>query len=120
MNQRPHEKLTVWKESFHFVKDIYEMTRTFPDSERYGLISQLHRAAVSVPANIAEGAARRTRKEYLQFLYISRGSLSEIDTLLQLTFSLKMTEASDYDRLRERSDLVGKLLTGLIKSLRNS
>lgn len=114
-----HENLKVWKESLDFVKDIYEITRGFPDSERYGLISQMRRAAVSIPTNISEGAARRSRKEYLQFLYISRGSLSEIDTLLKITLSLKIVESPDYERVKEKSDLIGKLLTGLIKSLRN-
>lgn len=114
-----HENLQVWKESLDFVKDIYALTREFPDSERYSLVSQMRRAAVSVPTNIAEGAARRSRKEYLQFLYISRGSLSEIDTLLQITLSLKIVEPTDYERVKEKSDLIGRLFTGLIKSLRN-
>ena len=113
-----HENLKVWKESIDFVKDIYEMTRGFPDSERYGLISQLRRAAVSVPTNIAEGAARRSRKEYLQFLHVSRGSLSEIDTLLCISERLNLLDKPAFQVQHSKAQTLGKMLTGLIKALK--
>lgn len=77
-----HKDLDVWKLGMQIVKDIYAATAKFPQEEMYGLTSQLRRAAVSVPANIAEGAARNGKKEFIQFLYVSLGSLSEIETLL--------------------------------------
>jgi len=77
-----HKDLIVWKESMQFVKEIYAATAKFPKDELYGLISQLRRAVVSIPVNISEGAARHSKKEYIQFLYISLGSISEVETLL--------------------------------------
>jgi four helix bundle protein len=117
-NKRPHEKLLVWNESVEFVKAVYRLTRGFPGSEWYGLTSQLRRAAVSVPTNIAEGASRRTRKEFLQFLYISRGSLSEIETLLIISEGLEMVERDLYQACRSRTESLGRMLTGLINSIK--
>lgn len=79
-----HKDLDVWKISMDFVVDIYKLTRSFPKDEKYGLTSQLRRAAVSIPSNIAEGAGRKGGKEYIQFLYIALGSLAELDTQLIL------------------------------------
>jgi four helix bundle protein len=67
---RPHRKLDVWKEAVEFVVAVYQATRSFPKTERYALADQLRRAAVSIPSSIAEGAARQTKKEFVQFLYI--------------------------------------------------
>ena len=77
-----HKDLIVWKDSMQFVKEIYAATAKFPKDEMYGLVSQLRRAVVSIPVNISEGAARHSKKEYIQFLYISLGSISEVETLL--------------------------------------
>ena len=77
-----HKELDVWKLAIDFVVDIYQITKKFPKDERYGLISQMRRSAVSIPSNIAEGAARRTDKENIQFLHISLGSISELETQL--------------------------------------
>ena len=115
---RSHENLEVWNQSIDFVKEIYKITKRLPDSERYGLASQLQRAAVSVPANIAEGASRQTRKEYIQFLYISRGSLSELDTLLCVSERLNLIEPPSYQALHGRAQILGKMLTSLIHSLK--
>jgi len=87
-NRKPHKNLEVWKLSVDFVKDIYTLTTNFPDEEKFGIISQLRRAVVSIPTNIAEGAARSTKKEFRNFLYIASGSLSEIDTLLTISKEL--------------------------------
>lgn len=78
---RPHKRLEAWRAGMELVKKIYRETRFFPADEQYGLTSQLKRAAVSVPVNIAEGAARSTGKEFKHFLSIAQGSLSELDTL---------------------------------------
>lgn len=116
--KRPHESLKVWSKSIGFVKDVYGLTGDFPDSERYGLISQLRWAAVSIPTNIAEGASRKTRKEYVQFLYVARGSLSEIETLLHISEQLKFVEKPSYDILRNKTEFIGRMLTALINSLK--
>ena len=87
--KRPHERLEVWQEAMTLVEAIYACSAHFPDSERFGLTSQIRRASVSVPSNIAEGAARRSTPEYQRFLSIARGSLSELDTQLQLAIRLK-------------------------------
>jgi four helix bundle protein len=79
---RAHKKLDVWKESVDLAVEIYRVTEAFPKSELYSLTSQMRRAAVSVPSNIAEGAARSTGKEFMQFLMIARGSLSELAAIL--------------------------------------
>jgi four helix bundle protein len=77
-----HKNLKIWQNSIHLVIEVYNLTRAFPKEELYGLSSQMRRAAISVPSNIAEGAARKNKTEYLQFLYISLGSLSELETQL--------------------------------------
>ena len=84
-----HKDLDVWKEAITLVTEIYNLTANFPDSERFGLTSQMRRAAVSVPSNIAEGAARGTNKEYVRFLNISLGSLSEIETQILIFKNLE-------------------------------
>jgi len=81
---RPHKDLLIWQDAMTLVEHVYRLTSSFPDQERFGLIAQLRRAAVSVPSNIAEGVARRTTREYLQFLGIARGSMSEIDTQIEI------------------------------------
>ena len=85
-SEKPHRKLKLWQESIDFVIDLYRVLEGFPKGERFGLVGQLQRAAVSIPSNLAEGAARKNKKEFLQFLYIARGSLSELDTQLEISF----------------------------------
>ncbi len=87
-NIRSHTDLDVWQESIQFVTAVYEFTRRFPKEEIYGLTSQLRRAAVSVPSNIAEGASRSSAKEYVRFLHVARGSLSELETQLHIADNL--------------------------------
>ena len=115
---RSHEKLEVWNMSIDFVKDIYALTKKLPDSERYGLTSQMQRASVSIPANIAEGAARQTKKEYIQFLYISRGSLSELDTLLCVTERVSLIDKYTHQLMHDKAQTLGRMLTGLIAALK--
>lgn len=112
---KPHEQLEAWKFGMQLVKAVYQMTSDFPAEERYGLAQQMRRAAVSIPSNIAEGAGRNGAKEFLNFIGISRGSLAELETQLQLTVMLGFA-APDHAAF-ELAKSTGKLLTGLHKKL---
>jgi four helix bundle protein len=85
---RPHYNLQAWKSAMALVKDVYTLTREFPKEEVYGLVSQMRRAAVSIPSNVAEGAARNGAKEFVQFLGMAKGSLSELETRLLISAEL--------------------------------
>jgi four helix bundle protein len=113
--QRPHERLDVWREAMDLVEATYRFSADFPDTERFGLTAQIRRAAISVPSNIAEGAARRSTPEYVRFLSIARGSLSELDTQIQLALRLRL--ASEAPQLIEQLDAVFAKLNALIRSL---
>lgn len=114
---KPHKKLNAWIKSFEFVKEIYLITNSLPSEEKYGLISQMRRAAVSIPVNIAGGAARKGKKEFIHFLYISLGSMTELDTLLLLSGELGFITKEKIDVLTVELDTIGKIIYGLIKSL---
>jgi|SRR5215471_3839929 len=112
---KPHKKLNVWKLSMHLAGASYQLTAAFPAKERFGLASQMRRASVSVPSNLAEGAARNSKKEFRQFLSVARGSLSELDTQLDLCAKLNLITAqarNDLDRLLLQVD---KMLYGLFE-----
>jgi len=116
VDEKPHRKLTVWQASMDFVIEIYKELQAFPTHEKFGLTGQLQRAAVSIPSNIAEGAAR-IRESCLQFLYIARGSLSELDTQLEICFRLQYLEKPAYERLVLKLERISKMLSGLIASI---
>ncbi len=101
-----------------FVKHVYQVTETFPKSEIYGLSSQMRRAAVSIPSNLAEGAARKGKKEFNQYLNISQGSVSEIDTQIELSFILNFIDKNLYNDLMDELNTISKMLFGLSRSLR--
>lgn len=113
---KTYKDLRVWKNAMHLTTEIYGLTKHLPDDERFGLSAQLKRAAVSVPSNIAEGFMRQSTKEYIQFLYISLGSLGEIDTQLELCVELGYTKRHQFDF--EKIKLVRKQLFKLISSLK--
>jgi len=96
---------------------IYDCVNRFPDSEKFGLISQMKRASVSIPSNIAEGASRQTKKEFRQFLFIARGSLSELDTQLELNLNLKLIENEVFEDIVKEVNKVNAMLNGLLKSI---
>lgn len=112
---KPHEQLEAWKFAMQLVKAVYELTADFPAEERYGLSQQMRRAAVSIPSNIAEGAGRNGAKEFSNFIGISRGSLAELETQLQLAVMLGF--AVPGHPAFELANGTGKLLTGLHKKL---
>ncbi len=114
--EKPHKRLAVWRKSVDLVVETYKVTKTFPREERYGLTDQVRRAAVSIPANIAEGAGRRTKKEFINFLHISQGSLSELDTHLEIALRLNYIKTELYSSLDSQMVGIDKMLTGLIKS----
>jgi len=111
-----HKDLEVWKKSMDLVSYIYEITEPFPNKELYGLTNQIRRAAVSVPSNIAEGAARSSKKEFIQFLYIALGSLSELET--QIIIANRLEYLNNLDILLEDLKFVQKLINGLIYHLK--
>src|SRR4030042_2311080 len=100
------------------VKEVYKSTAEFPKSKVYGLSSQMRRSAISVPSNIAEGAARKSAAEFLQFLNIAQGSLSELDTQVELSQMLGYVKPEDHSKLTSDITTIFKLLSGLIRSVR--
>jgi len=116
---RPHEKLDLWKKAIEFVVEIYKVTEGFPKDEKFGLTSQIRRASVSIVANVAEGAGRRSAKEFRQFLSHSQGSASEVDTELVIAQRLNYVSAADYKRLADDLDHIGRMITRLSQSLGN-
>jgi four helix bundle protein len=115
---RPHENLEAWRESMTLVKSVYATTRSFPKEELFGLTTQMRRAAVSIPSNIAEGAARSSRKEFAQFLNVAKGSLSELETQLLISSDLGFMKR-DHD-VFQHAEHVARLLTGLHRKAANS
>ena len=114
-----HKDLDLWKDSVKFVSIIYEVTSGFPTEEKYGLVSQIRRAAVSIPSNIAEGAGRYYQKELIQFLNIASGSLAELDTQLYIAHELKFISSEQLDSLEGKIIKIRSQLFGLIKSLKS-
>jgi four helix bundle protein len=117
--EKSHKRLDVWLKSFELTKSIYEITKKFPSEEKFGLVSQMRRAVVSIPSNIAEGAARQTNKDALQFFIVARSSLSELDTQIELSHSLGMIDQLNYQNLQTQINSVDSLLSGLIRYRRS-
>ncbi len=113
----PHRRLNVWKLAMTLARSLYELTQGFPTSEQFGLSSQLRRAAVSVPSNIAEGLARHTGKDKMRFLYTAQGSLSEIDTQIELVSMIGYINSEEKDHFLDRIHEVQMMLVGLIRSI---
>lgn len=116
-SKKPHRNLMAWQKTMDFAVNVYELTRNFPQEELYALTSQLRRAAVSGPSNIAEGAAGRTRQQFLNYLSNAIGSLNEIDTQLELALRFGYVTDSDYDCLCKLLDECLALTYGLKKAV---
>ena len=119
MSQKRYQELIVWQKAMELSKAIYHVTKSFPSDERFGLTSQLRRAAVSVPSNIAEGQGRLTPGEFKQFLGHARGSVFEVETQVQLAAELDYIGQAESIQLIERTSEVSRMLNGLIRSLQS-
>ena len=115
---RTYKDLFVWQRAHFLVLEIYKVTRNFPKEELYALVSQLRRAVISVPANIVEGHARGSRKEFINFLNIAKGSLAEVDYFLYLSLDLKYLSEAEYNFLEGIRNEVGILLYKFSESLK--
>ncbi len=111
-----YKTLDAWKVSMDLVKEIYILTKQFPKEELYGLTSQIRRSAVSIPTNIAEGLGRQYKKDTLQFFYVSRGSIYELETLINIGLMANIISENDFQKLLPPIERALKLLYGLIKS----
>ncbi len=112
-----YSDLRVWQEAMNLVVDVYKLSKTFPSGEKFGLASQIQRAAVSVPSNIAEGHGRKSTSAYTNHLSIAFGSLMELETQIQIAVRLDYASEAEVSHLLSRTDQVGKMLGALKKSL---
>jgi four helix bundle protein len=117
---RSFKDLEVWQVAMCLVRECYELTAAFPDSERFGLTNQLRRAAVSIPSNIAEGQGRGSPKNFLNFLWIANGSLAELETQLLLAIDLKFVSVDRSSNVLDLISQLGRMLTGLRRSIERS
>lgn len=109
--------LKIWQKSMILINQIYTLSKDFPANEKFGLTSQINRASVSVASNIAEGWGRESKKSFIQFLKISRGSLFELDTLLIVAVNQNYLKDSDYHQLLIQINEIGKMINSLIFSI---
>ena len=114
---KSYKELDVWQKAMSLVEQTYLLTRTFPDDEKFGLVSQVRRAAVSIPANIAEGYVRKHRAEYVHHVSMARGSFFEWQTHMSIALRLGFVTDKQVETLRKTSEDVGKMLNRLIASL---
>jgi four helix bundle protein len=119
LNDRPHKQLEAWKQSMDFVEEVYQQTKSFPRDEEFGLRSQMRRAAVSVPSNIAEGLTRKSQNDRLHFLNIAQASLSEIDTQLEISCRLQYIDRTSFTAMEEQLVQIQRLLGGLVRKMRD-
>jgi len=119
LDLKSYRDLEVWNKAIDLVVECYQITKEFPRSEVYGLTSQLRRAAVSIPANIAEGRERQHTKEFLQHLSIAYGSLAELETHLQIAQRLNYLDIAHVDQVLEKTAEIGRMINGLRRSLQN-
>ncbi len=115
--EKSYKKLIVWQNGYRFILEVYRLSKTFPKYEQYGITSQLRRAAVSVIANIVEGQAKNSRKDFLRYLNIAKGSIRECEFLLELAHDLGYLSREDYNHLEELQAKTAYLLHRLTLSL---
>lgn len=117
---RSYKDLVAWQKSMDLVTAVYRISQGFPKEEIFGLVSQIRRAAVSVPSNIAEGHARTSKKEFQYFLSNARGSLAELETQLTIAHQLAYIDGTEINQLLDRLGEVGRILNGLLTALKRS
>jgi len=115
--EKPHKRLDLWQAAMKSTTMIYKLTNRFPEQEKFGLVSQMRRASISIPCNIAEGAVRQGKREFKNFLSMAQGSLSELDTQLELAILLGYTSTGDLREISDQLLRIGKMLSRLIRSL---
>ena len=120
MKIRNYKDLNIWKRSIELVKNIYEVSNSFPKEELYVLTSQLRRTAISIPSNIAEGFSRFHNKEYRQFLYIALGSCAELETQIIIANYLKYLNDDRFNDIINESEVICKMISNLIKKINDS
>lgn len=114
------KKILVWQKSISLVTKIYKITQTFPKEETFGLTSQIRRSSVSIPSNIAEGSGRESTKDFLRFLYISLGSIFEMQTHLEIAKNIIYINEEEFNNLYEDSREIERMLASLIKKLKDN
>jgi len=112
-----HKNLDAWKEAIKLTIEIYTLTKSFPKEELYGITNQIRRSAVSIPSNIAEGCARQTAKETIQFLHIALGSAAELETQLIIANNLNYINEHEFESLLEKLYAISRMTQGLIKTI---
>jgi len=113
-------KILVWQKSISLVTKIYKATNTFPKEEMFGLISQIRRSSISIPSNIAEGSGRESTKDFLRFLYISLGSIFEMQTQLEIAKNIIYIKEEEFNNLYEDSREIERMLASLIRKLKDT
>ncbi len=116
---KPHKRLVAWQKSMELVVLVYDLTKTFPADEKFGLTSQMRRAAVSAPSNISEGAADRSPQQFVNFLSIAVGSLNELSTQLELSFRVGYLSEQLHNKAQDLTDECLKTTFGLKRSIEN-
>ena len=114
---KTYRDLIVWQKAMELVTEIYNHTKSFPQEERYGLVSQLRRSSVSLPSNMAEGYGRNSTQDYIRFLRIAKGSLFELQTQLEIARNLGFFKDDTFDVLFESSREIERMLSSLIKKI---
>ena len=117
---KSYRDLIVWQKSMQLVTDIYRLSKTLPNDERYGLTSQIRRSAVSIPSNIAEGYGRKSTTDYVRFLQISRGSLYEFQTQMEICLNLDLLSKQDFSDIHKKSNEIERMLNSLINKVKVS
>jgi four helix bundle protein len=118
MRMKTFRDLIVWQKSMELVVGIYQTTADFPRNEEFGLKSQMRRAAVSIPSNIAEGQSKNHEKEFVQFLHVAMGSLSELETQIELSAQLNLLDPTNFQVTLDKCREIGKMLHGLCNTLK--
>ncbi len=115
-----YKELKVWQKARVLVSEIYKVTETYPKIEKYGLISQIRRAAVSIPSNIAEGSGKSSQKEFIRFLEIANSSTFELETQMILSQDLGFVKIEDFEKLQNQITEIQKMIFGLIKNFKKN